>query len=268
METNLHEIQKMLEPIQAFILDMDGTIYLGDQLFPYTHSFLKKIKATNREYFFFTNNSSKNVEDYEYKLKNMSIQVKKSQIMISTHVLLRHLEQHHKGQRVYVVGTNELQKEFEQHGWLLDDKNPDIVVLGFDTTLTYQKLCTACSFLRHGVVYYGINPDLNCPMEGGEYIPDCGSMAKLIEASTQRYPEFFGKPSSYARTYMLQHTGLAEEQIAVIGDRLYTDIAVACNSSILSILVLCGETKAEDVKGSKVKPDIVIEDIGQLIDLL
>lgn len=189
-------------------------------------------------------------------------------MMVSTHVILRWLKKHHDGRRVYVVGTPALRKEFEAHGWILDEEKPDIVILGFDTTLTYEKLSKACTFIREGALYYGINPDLNCPMEHDTFIPDCGSMAKLIEASTGKYPEFFGKPSGKTLDYIVEETGCSPDQIAIIGDRLYTDIKVADGSEVTSILVLSGETKAEDIDTSDVKPDIVIEHIGELAKLL
>ncbi len=156
------------------------------------------------------------------------------QMMVSTDVILQYLDEHHPGAKLYVVGTPALLRAFEKAGWTLDDEDPDVVILGFDTTLTYEKLSKLCTFVRHGKTYYGINPDLNCPVEGGEFIPDCGSIARCVES----------------------------------GDRMYTDIAVADNSDVVSILVLSGETKEEDVPKSKHQPDIMIENIGVLADLL
>lgn len=134
------QIQEAMKPIRAFILDMDGTIYLGNALFPYTRSFLDTVKQSGRAYYFFTNNSSKDVKTYIDKLHSMGIDIEQRQMMISTHVILRWLKEHHAGKRVYVVGTPALQAEFQHHGWQLDEEHPDIVVLGFDTTLTYDKL--------------------------------------------------------------------------------------------------------------------------------
>lgn len=115
---------------------------------------------------------------------------------------------------------------------------------------------------------FGINPDLNCPVEGGEFIPDCGSIARCVESSTGVYPEFFGKPSHRTLEYIVKATGFKPEQIAIVGDRMYTDIAVADHSDVVSILVLSGETKEEDVPSSKHQPDIMVENIGVLSDLL
>lgn len=268
METENNKIQEIMKRIKAFILDMDGTIYLGNELFPYTHKFLDKIEETGRAFYFFTNNSSKDLDTYIQKLHRFGIEIRESQMMVSTHVILQYLSHHHAHKRLYVVGTPALLREFEKHGWVLDEEHPDIVILGFDTTLTYEKLEKACTFIRNGALYYGINPDLNCPMEGNTFIPDCGSIARLIEASTGVYPEFFGKPSHRTLDYIMEATGCQAEEIAIIGDRLYTDIAVADGSDVTSILVLSGETQADDVESSKVKPDIMIEDIGVLADLL
>ena len=258
----------MFEKIKCFILDMDGTIYLGNELFSFTKDFLKKVEETGREYYFFTNNSSKSQQDYIEKLERFGIRIKRQQMMTSTHVISRYLKQHYEGKSVYVVGTLSLIQEFQYFDMNLTDEDPDIVVLGFDTTLTYEKLSKACHYIRNGCTYFGINPDWNCPIEGGAFIPDCGSMAKLIEASTGRFPEFFGKPSKHTLDYIIQETGYEPDEIAIVGDRLYTDIAVADQSDVTSILVLSGESTREDVKTSDVKPDVILEDLSEITKML
>ena len=150
-------------------------------------------------------------------------------------------------------------------GFVLTEEDPDIVLLGFDTTLNYEKLKKACQYIRNGCIYFGMNEDLNCPMEGGTFIPDCGSMARLIEASTGRFPEFFGKPSKYTLDYIIKETGYKPEEIAIVGDRLYTDIAVADGSEVTSILVLSGESSREDVEKSDIKPDYIVKDLSEII---
>lgn len=257
----------MFEKIKCFILDMDGTIYLGNELFPFTKDFLKKVEDTGREYYFFTNNSSKSQQAYIEKLARLGIQIKKEQMMISSHVIIKYLKEYYDKKSIYVVGTPSLIQEFESFGMNLTEEDPDIVVLGFDTTLTYEKLSKACHYIRNGCTYFGINPDWNCPMEGGTFIPDCGSMAKLIEASTGKFPEFFGKPSKHTLDYIIKETGYQPEEIAIVGDRLYTDIAVADGSDVTSILVLSGESTREDVEKSDVKPDVVVENLVEICEL-
>lgn len=258
----------MFEKIKCFILDMDGTIYLGNELFPFTKDFLKKVEETGREYYFFTNNSSKSQQAYIEKLDKLGIPIQKDQMMISSHVIIKYLKDHYDGKSIYVVGTPSLIQEFQYFDMNLVEEDPDIVVLGFDTTLTYEKLEKACHYIRNGCVYFGINPDWNCPMEGGKFIPDCGSMAKLIEASTGKFPDFFGKPSKYTLNYIIQETGYQPEEIAIVGDRLYTDIAVADQSDVTSILVLSGESTRKDVEASDVKPDVILEDLSEITKML
>ena len=145
--------------------------------------------------------------------------------------------------------------------------NPVDVVLGFDTTLTYEKLRIACDLVRAGRPVYGVNPDWNCPVEGG-FIPDCGSIAALVKASTGVQCEFFGKPSPHTLQYMLRQTGCRPEELAVVGDRLYTDIAVTSGSEAMGILVMSGETTPEILAQSETKPDLVVQDLEELAGML
>ena len=110
--------------------------------------------------------------------------------------------------------------------------------------------------------------DYNCPMQGGNYIPDCGSMAKLVERSTGRFPEFFGKPSRHTLDYIIRHTGFKEEEIAVVGDRIYTDIALANDSKATSIMVLTGETKKKDLMDYDYAPDMIVGSLEDLMEML
>ena len=257
-----------IRQIKSFILDMDGTIYLGNELFDYTQDFLKTVEETGRKYYLFTNNSSKSQQAYIDKLAGMGIMIRPEQMMISSHVMIQYLKQHHPGESLYVVGTPSLLKEFEAYDMPLTEIDPDIVILGFDTTLTYEKMSKACHYVRNGCTYYGINPDWNCPIEGGDFIPDCGSMAEMIEASTGRFPEFFGKPSKHTLDYIIEETGCRPEEIAIVGDRLYTDIAVADGSPVTSILVLSGESTMEDVEKSDVKPDVIVDTLENITEIL
>ena len=256
--------------IKCFVLDMDGTIYLGNDLFEFTPAFLQKVTDTGRKYYFFTNNSSKSQTAYIDKLARLGIHIQPEQMMISSHVMIKFLQENHAGKKIFVMGTDSLLAEFKRFNMPLvaEGETPDIVVIGFDTQLTYEKLCKACDYVRHGAVYYGINPDWNCPVEGGEFIPDCGSMAKLIEASTGRFPEFFGKPSRHTLDYIVSTTGVKPEEIVVVGDRLYTDIAVTANSDVNSVLVLSGESTLEDVEKSPVKPTAVLPSLASITELL
>ena len=254
--------------IRCFILDMDGTIYLGNRLFPFIPAFLEAVRASGREYCFFTNNSSKNAEFYREKLRRMGIDAPLERMLTANQVLIEHLVSAHPGKRVYVMGTEHLVEDFRRAGIRLDDENPEIVVIGFDMSLTYEKLARACRFVREGCVYYGVNMDYNCPVEGGGFLPDCGSMARLIEASTGRMPEFFGKPSRRTLDFLCRATGCAEHELAVVGDRLYTDIALAQDTQAASILVLSGESTRAQAEAGPVHPDWIFDSLEDVTGLL
>ena len=262
-----NNIAEILKNIELFVLDMDGTIYLGNRLYTYTHKFLDTVKKSGRDFCFFTNNSSKNRGSYIQKLKNMQIDIPDSKMLISNDVIIKWLLENHRGESAYIVGTPDLLEDFQTQGIVLDDENPDYVILGFDTTLTYEKLSKACTFIRNGKPVYGVNPDFNCPVEGG-FIPDCGSIAALVQASTGVSCEFFGKPSQHTLNYFLEFTGYSADKVAIVGDRLYTDIATAQGSEVTSILVLSGETQLKDLQNSEIQPDIVTENIGVLTQYL
>ena len=259
---------EILKKTKLFVLDMDGTFYLGEHVLDGALDFISSVKKAGKDFIFFTNNSSKSQQAYIEKLGKLGIQIKKDQMMTSSHVIVKYLKEHYEGKSIYVLGTQSLIQEFQYFDMNLTEEDPDIVVLGFDTTLTYEKLSKACHYIRNGCTYFGINPDWNCPMEGGTFIPDCGSMAKLIEASTGRFPEFFGKPSKHTLDYIIQETGYEPDEIAIVGDRLYTDIAVADQSDVMSILVLSGESTREDVKTSDVKPNVILEDLSEITKML
>lgn len=258
---------KDLKQIKAFVLDMDGTIYLGDRLFPFTIPFLECVRSSGRDFFFFTNNSSKSRENYLHKLISMGIRIPPEKMMLSNDVILKWLSENRPGESCYIVGTPALVENFRSAGIKIDCRDPDNVILGFDTTLTYEKLSLACGFIRRGKPVFGVNPDWNCPVEDG-FIPDCGSIAALVKASTGVQCEFFGKPSPHTLHYILEHTGLQPSELAVVGDRLYTDIAVAESTEVTSILVMSGETTPELLKESLIQPDLVFRDLEELGKLL
>ena len=269
---------RRLQKTRCFVLDMDGTIYLSNRLFPFTIPFLKKLEETGRSYCFFTNNSTKHQQDYLDKLSGMGIPVTQSQVFLSTQVILEEMQRLHQEDSFFIVGTPNLVEAFRRAGLRVFDPEseapasmPDVVILGFDTTLTYERISRACKYLRHGAAYYGVNMDYNCPVDDNgvlDYIPDCGSIAKLVERSTGRFPDFYGKPSRHALDYIICHTGFKEEEIAVVGDRIYTDIAIANGTKALSIMVLTGETQLEDLEQYDFRPDIILPSLAEITELL
>ena len=261
--------KQRIKEIECFVLDMDGTIYLGNNLFEFTAEFLETVKKSGKTYRFFTNNSSRNAKMYADKLKNMGIDgVGDNDVGISNEVAIRYIKKNYKNPRAFVLGTPALVENFIARGIEIDEENPNIMVLGFDTTLCYDRLNRFCQFVRDGVDYIGVNCDLNCPLEGGKFMPDCGSMAKLIEASTGRYPEFFGKPSRHTLEFIKDITGLPEEKIAFVGDRLYTDIAVTKGSRATSIFVQTGEGTLDEAINGPHNPTLIMESLAEITAIL
>ena len=258
-------IHKVLQDKKYFVLDMDGTIYLSERLLDGSLDFIHSLEESGCEHVFFTNNSSKSALDYINKLQALGINVNENQIITSGMVTVKYIKDTFVAPKVFLLGTPALEKEFSDSGIKLVDDNPDIVVAGFDTTVTYEKLSKACTFIRDGAVFLATHPDFNCPVESG-FIPDCGAICAFITASTGKVPKSLGKPYTETLEYLLEHFSCSKDRMVFIGDRLYTDIAIGANHNVTSVLVLTGETKLEDLKESQVKPDIVVNRLYDLIE--
>ena len=260
-------IKQLGDNKKYFILDMDGTFYLGDRLLEGSLEFLRKVEERGKSFLFFTNNSSKNQEVYVKKLAKMGCYIDKSQIVTSGMVTTYYLKNRWKNPKVFLLGTPLLEEDFQSRGIRLTEDNPDAVVVGFDTTLTYEKLSKACAFIRNGVPFIATHPDNNCPTEDG-FIPDCGAMCAFITQSTGVLPKYLGKPYAETMDYILDYLKCSKEELIFVGDRLYTDIAIGSKNGATSVLVLTGETKPEDVKSSDVKPDIIVDRLIDLADYI
>ena len=255
--------EEILKHVKCFILDMDGTFYLGNKILDGSLEFLESVKNCNKRFYFFTNNSSKNALYYQKKLRKMGCFVAEKDILTSNQVIINYIKNNHYNNKIYLLGTNYLKEDFKNEGIKLVEENPDLVVVGFDTTLEYDGVAKACHYIRNGISFYAVNPDFNCPLETG-FIPDCGSICAMITASTGVKPVVFGKPSDYTLQYILKHTNLLEDDLAYIGDRLYTDIAMGKGNKLNTILVLSGETKKEDLTCSNVQPDLIFNSLKEI----
>lgn len=253
--------------VRLFLLDMDGTFYLGDRLLDRSLECIEAFRSTGRDFLFLTNNSSKNRHIYAEKLRRLGLEIEDTAVFSSGEATAIYLSDRYPGARLYVVGTPALEEEFTAAGFTLDDRNPDIVVLGFDTTLTYNKIWKLCDFVREGKPYIATHPDFNCPVDGG-WMPDIGGMIAMVEACTGQRPTVIGKPNATIIEALEKRTGLARGDIAMVGDRLYTDIALGANAGILSVLVLSGETSEADLAASEIRPDYVFQNLGGIADLL
>jgi len=257
-----------LAATRLFVLDLDGTVYLSERVFPWTLPFLEAVRAGGRDYLFLTNNSSRGAADYVRKLARLGIPAEPRQVFTSGQATVELLAREGAGRRVYVLGTPELVAEFERGGFQVDERDPDWLVMGFDTTLTYAKLERFCALLREGRRYIATHPDLVCPTERGP-IPDIGGTLALAEAVTGRRPErVVGKPNPGILEAASLRTGVPLEQVAMVGDRLYTDVRGGLEAGCLAILVLSGETSRADLPASPFQPHLVVENLGVLNELL
>lgn len=257
-----------LDRVRCFLLDMDGTVYLGEQLLEGARQFIDLMHRQGRDYLFLTNNSSKDVQQYAEKFARLGLPIPADKIMTSGQATAMYLQGEHPGARLYVVGTAALENEFAGRGFVLTDDAPEAVVLGFDTTLTYAKLWKLCDLVRAGMYYVATHPDYNCPTETG-YMPDIGAMIAFVKASTGREPDLIvGKPNPLFVGQAAERTGIPVADMCMIGDRLYTDIALGSTAGIPTILVLSGETQVEEVAGSPYQPAYTFENIQAVTDYL
>lgn len=256
--------REKLANIKCFMLDMDGTFYLGDRLLQGSLDFLRRVQETGRTVLFVTNNSSKSADFYVRKLQKMGVTQPFLNVLTSGQAAGHYVLSHFPGKRGFLLGNPLLRGGLERMGVTIDNDNPDYVLIGFDTTLDYEKMTQVCDYVRAGLPYIATHPDLNCPTEKG-YVPDIGSIIAFIEASTGRRPDvILGKPYGGIVDEALAVTGLAKEALAMVGDRLYTDIATGVNFGMTSILVLTGEAKLSDVEASPIKPDLIFERLSSM----
>lgn len=257
-----------MEGKNCYLLDMDGTIYLGSQLIEGAKEFLEKIKSSGKKYIFLTNNSSKNKNSYVEKLLKMGIDAVPEEVFSSGEATIFWLKKQKKKAKIFLLGTKALEDSFIEAGFELvkeRGKEIDYVVLGFDTTLTYEKLWIACDYIIDGVEYIATHPDFVCPLEGGRCMPDTGSMMALIKAATGKEPLVIGKPNHYIIDAILEKYNLKKEELVMVGDRLYTDIRTGLDNGVTSVLVMSGETTEEMLKDTPFKPDYIFNSVKDMI---
>lgn len=255
---------------KLFLLDMDGTLYLDETLFPSVPEFLSHIRDAGGRYLFLTNNSSRGAADYVEKLRRLGIAAGEEDFLTSVDALLYALRRERlMEKRLYVFGTASLRAHLAQAGCRLASGREDaqVLVCGFDTELTFQKLEDSCILLNRGVPWLATNPDWVCPTWYGS-VPDCGSVCEMLTRATGRKPRFLGKPQPEMVHLALRRTGFDPRQAVIIGDRLYTDVACGVNAGIDSIFVLSGEGVMGDIVKYRVNPTWVYDNIAQIYQQL
>lgn len=249
-----------------FLLDMDGTIYLDNDLFDGTLDFLDEVRRMGGKYMFVTNNSSKSVETYVKKLNKIGINAVRDDFLTSTEATVLYIKNNFPDIKFYSMGTKSFNKELLRCGIKITTELSDDIsglILSNDTELTFKKLEDACILLGRGVEYIATNPDWVCPTWYG-YVPDCGCFAEMLKRATGREPMFIGKPKPDMLLLAMEKYGYTKEESVIIGDRLYTDIASGYNAGIDTIFVLSGEGTMEDVKATDTKPTYIMQNIREI----
>ena len=262
------DLKELITKTKLYLFDMDGTLYLGDRLYPFTIELLKAIRENGGHYLFMTNNSSKSVVDYVKKLAKLGIEATKEDFMTSSQATAFYLKKHHAGKTLYVCGTESLKQELREQGFTVsaDISQTQCIVMGFDTELNFQKLHDISYLLltQPELPYIATNPDLVCPTEFGS-VPDCGSVCQMLFNATGKRPVVIGKPAALMPQLAMEKLGVSPEQTCVIGDRIYTDVKSGLNAGVTAILVMSGETTQEILDSSEEKPHLVLSDAGEIL---
>lgn len=255
---------------RLFLLDMDGTLYIGDRLFDGVPEFLRHVRSMGGRYLFLTNNSSRGVEGYIEKMRRLGIETERSDYLTSVDVTIAALQRERPEKKCYVFGTRSFYSQLRDAGIPVTaqpDPDVDILLCGFDRELTFQKLEDACILLNRGAEFWATNPDWVCPTWYGS-VPDCGSVCRMLTTATGRTPRFLGKPQPDMAILAMARTGFAPEQTVLLGDRIYTDIACGAGAGIDTVFVLSGEGTEADIEKFGVQPTWVRRDIAALLQEL
>ncbi len=257
-----------LSKISCYLLDLDGTVNLGERLLNGALDFFGEIQKQNKRFLFATNNSTMTKAQYVHKFTALGVTLTEDNVLTSGDALIHLLKRQKPGAHVYSIGTPTFEGEMEKAGFTVHrkpDADVDLVTIAFDDTLTYEKLAAASRLVCAGIPYVSTSSDLRCPVPGGAFIPDCGLITEVIEKTTGVKPLYHaGKPGKTMLEMAAALTGLPFDRMAVVGDRLYTDIRMAYDHGATGILVLTGEATREDAAASPTPPHFIYADIGEL----
>lgn len=260
--------KERIKSCELFILDIDGTFYLSGKPFEGSRKFVDALGRLGKKLVFLTNNSNRTIESYINEFEEMGIKLSRYQIVTAGVATAEYLLEEFGPKRVYIVGTDDIKYEFQRVGHTVVEEDPEVVVVTFDKTLTYEKIKKATQFISKGALFVVTNPDLNCPSSEGP-LPDAGAIASAIRKASGVYPNIiFGKPEPKLIEMVIRHNNVGKNETCMVGDRLYTDILAGIQAGTWTVLVLTGEATMEQVQKSPIKPHLIAKDIGVLADIL
>ncbi|WP_448379503.1 HAD-IIA family hydrolase [Fervidobacterium sp.] len=261
-------VKERIKSCQLFILDIDGTFYLSGRPFEGSRKFVDALGRLGKKLVFLTNNSNRTIESYINEFAEMGIKLSRDQIVTAGVATAEYLFEEFGPKRVYIVGTEDIKYEFQRVGHTVVEEDPEVVVVTFDKTLTYEKIKKATQFVSKGALFVVTNPDLNCPSSEGP-LPDAGAIASVIRKASGVYPNIiFGKPEPKLIEMVIRHNNVGKNEACMVGDRLYTDILAGIQAGTWTVLVLTGEATMEQAQKSPIKPHLIAKDIGVLADIL
>lgn len=261
-------MQSVLDKVKLFLFDMDGTVYVGPRAIEGAFEAVEFIKSKGRRICYLTNNSSLPTLKYIDKLARYGVSISRDEIYSSTVATIEYLKMHYPDKRVYAVATEAVRAELMDGGIHLVEDAPEVVLLTFDKELTFDKLTKLCNALFDGAAYIATHPDMVCPFEPHP-LPDIGSFFNLIEGTTGRRPDVIcGKPYAAMAESVMHTFGLKPEEIAMVGDRLYTDIQFGLNNGFVSILVMTGETDAQMLREYPQSPTLTLDTLADIISYI
>jgi arabinose operon protein AraL len=253
-------------PYRGWLFDLDGTVYVGEQLIPGAGEVIEALRAAGRRVAFLSNKPLQTREEYALKLARLGVPAQPDDVINSSLVLARHLRALDPGAPVFVIGEPPMIAEMRAHGFeVRDDERVRWVVIAFDRTFSYAKLNTALQAVKGGARLIATNPDRTCPVEGGE-IPDCAGMIAAVEAVTGKQVEaVVGKPSPIILEVALAALGVPAAEAVMVGDRIETDVAMGKRLGLATILVLSGITRPGDARIAALAPDHVLGSIREIL---
>ncbi|MBP5242086.1 MAG: HAD-IIA family hydrolase [Clostridia bacterium] len=261
-------IQELVAQTEVFLLDMDGTVYFDETPIGDMKNTLRKLRSAGKKLVYFTNNSSKTPDEYVNKLKRIGLWEDADMVYTSAMATAEYLAEFHKGKRVYIVATDAVKKSFEEYGVNVVEENPDICVLAYDTSLTFEKLKKINKYVVEGAFYIATHPDDVCPSKD-VFPPDVGSFIALLKVSSGKLPDLIcGKPHTTMGECIMRKLGVNKSQVTMVGDRLHTDIRFGTNNGFHTLLVMSGETTEEILKNSPDSPEVILPSLNEITQYL
>jgi len=251
----------------GFAIDMDGTIYKGNDLIPGAVDFINFLKTSNIPFLFLTNNSSNPRQHYVTKLRRMGFDIGENDILTSAVATSQYIMNNRKGKKTFPLATPDVTVELSSMGVDITDSDPDMVLLTFDRTITFDKINRAYHFIMEGAELIATHPDDLCPTEEA-YDVDIGPFIRLFESLTGKKALVIGKPNELMLKMAASKMNVDEDEVIMVGDRLYTDMRMAHDAGTRSIMVLTGEARVEDLEDSDIRPTHVVRSVGDIPSLI